>query len=109
MKQEEKHLHKIYRVGGRSFSVYLEYDEQMGESYLAYPDFEEHPEYTEEGRPFVTAVQESCPCAKARAPGEERPGDCSGCGWFFRENTPYDPIGICMCDTRRCKPGSLEE
>lgn len=106
MKREEKHLHKIYRVGEWSFPVYLEYDEQLGESFLAYPDFEECPEYTGEGRPFVTAVQESCPYAKAKAPEEETPSDCSGCGWFYREHTPYDPIGICMCDVRRCTPSS---
>jgi hypothetical protein len=106
MKREEKHLHKIYRVGEWSFPVYLEYDEQLGESFLAYPDFEECPEYTGEGRPFVTPVQESCPYAKAKAPEEETPSDCSGCGWFYREHTPYDPIGICMCDVRRCTPSS---
>lgn len=109
MKQEEKHLHKIYRVGDRSFPVYLEYDEQMGESYPAYPNFEECPEYTQEGRPFAMAVQESCPYAKAKTSKEEAPSDCSDCRWFYREHTPYDPIGICMCDVQRCKPNSGEE
>jgi hypothetical protein len=54
----------VYRAGGREFPVYLEYDEQLDESYPAYPDFEERPEYTGEGRPFATAEQESCPHCK---------------------------------------------
>lgn len=24
-----------------------------------------------------------------------------GCGWLYREQTPCDPIGICMCGTLR--------
>ena len=109
MNQEEKHLHKVYQVGGRSFPVYLEYDEQMGGSYPVFPDFEEYPEYTGEGRPFATAVQESCSHAKAKALEADTPRDCSDCAWFYREHTPYDPIGICMCDVRRCKPNAGKE
>lgn len=101
MEPEWKRLYKVYRVGGREFPVYLEYDEQLGESYPAYPDFEEHPEYTDEGRPFATAEQESCLHCKPSASGKPPPGDCGGCGWFYREQTPYDPIGICMCEALR--------
>lgn len=98
---EQKEPYKVYRAGGREFPVYLEYDEQLDESYPAYPDFEERPEYTGEGRPFATAEQESCPYVKSRAPGEPTPSDCGGCGWFYREQTPCDPIGVCMCEARR--------
>ena len=70
MSPEQKRPYKTYRVGGRSFPVYLEYDEQMEESYPAYPDFEQRPEYTDEGRPFATAGQESCPHCKPQRPGE---------------------------------------
>ena len=101
MHAEEKRLYKVFRAGGRSFPVYLEYDEQLKESYPAYPNFEAHPEYTAEGRPFATAEQESCPRRKPNAEGKPPPGDCGGCGWFHREETPYDPIGICMCGARR--------
>ena len=101
MYPEQKELYKVFRAGDRSFPVYLEYDEQLQESYPAYPDFEECPEYTGEGRPFATAEQESCPHCKPKAPGKSIPGDCGGCGWFYREETPYDLIGICTCDARR--------
>lgn len=97
----QKELYKVYYAGGRSFPVYLAYDEQTRERYPAYPDFEECPAYTGDGRPFATAEQESCPYAKPKVPGEGMPGDCGGCGWFYRDKMPYDPIGVCMCDARR--------
>ena len=100
MDTEQKEPYKVFRAGGRSFPVYLEYDEQLDESYPAYPDFEEHPEYTGEGRPFATAEQESCLHYKSNVPGKPSSGDCGGCDWFYREKTPCDPIGVCMCDAR---------
>ena len=109
MEPEPKRLYKVFRAGGRSFPVYFEHDERLGESYPAYPDFQERPEYTEEGRPFATAEQESCPHCKANVPGQPPPCDCGGCGWFYREQTPYDPIGICMCDARRRGSGVQKE
>lgn len=93
--------YKVLRLGGRTFSIYLEFDEEHQESYPAYPDFEEHPEYTDDGRPFATAGQESCSYSKPAVLGNPPPSDCGGCGWFYREHTPYDPIGICVCDKRR--------
>ena len=109
MDHEKKELYRIYRVGGREFHVCLEYDEQHDESYPAYPNFEEHPEYTIEGRPFVTAEQDSCSHCKPVVPEGPPPGDCGGCGWFYREQTPYDIIGICMCGARRRKTKSESE
>lgn len=95
---EQKQPYKLCHVGGRTFTIYLEYDEQLKESYPAYPDFTEYPEYTDEGRPFSTAEQESCAYCKSKTAGEPKPSDCGGCGWFQREQTPYDLIGVCMCD-----------
>lgn len=95
MRDKRKQLHRIYRVGGRSFHVYLDYDEQLGESFPAYPDFEKSPQYTSQGKPFATAEQDACPYAKAKGL-EGIPENCGGCAYFFREHTPYDPIGICM-------------
>lgn len=101
MRVSQKVPYKIFHAGGRDFPVYLVCDEKLNESYPAYPNFEERPEYTEEGRPFQTAEQEACPCCIPAIKGEPPPGDCGGCGWFYREQTPYDPIGVCMCDMRR--------
>lgn len=107
--REEKRPYKVYRAGGREFPVYLEYDEQLGESYPAYPDFEERPEYTDEGRPFATAEQESCLYAKTNSFEGVKPSDCGAYSWFYREQMPYDPIGVCVCDERRRKTESNEE
>ncbi|NLK73536.1 MAG: hypothetical protein GX285_11025 [Clostridiales bacterium] len=101
MGSEQKEPYKVFLVGGRRFLIYLEYDEQLNESYPAYPDFESSPEYTSEGQPFATAEQESCPHCKPSAPGKPPPDDCGGCNWFYREQTPYDPIGICVCEARQ--------
>lgn len=110
MQPKQKQPYKVFRVGGRQFPVYLEYDEQMKESYPNYPDFEKHPEYTAEGRPFKTAEQDSCRHCKPKVQGESPPGDCGGCARFFREETPYDPIGVCMCDAlRRAAQSEREE
>ena len=101
MEPEQKRLYKVFWAGGRRYPIYLEYDAQLGRSYPAYPNFAERPEYTAGGQPFATAEQEACPHGKPNALGEEKPGDCGSCGWFYREQTPYDPIGVCMCDARR--------
>lgn len=103
MRPEQKELYRVYRAGGHVFPVCFEYDEQLNERHPAYPDFEEHPQYTDEGRLFATAEQESCPHCKPGIDGKPPPGDCGGCGWFSREQTPYDIIGICMYDARRCE------
>ncbi len=98
---EQRRPYRVCRVYGRVFTINLEYDDQLGESYPVYPDFSENPEYTDEGRPFATAEQDSCSFCKPKAPNKTIPSDCGGCGWFFREQTPYDPIGVCMSGERR--------
>lgn len=101
MRGRQSELYRVYQVGGRVFSVFLKFDKQLGESYPAYPDFEKSPEYTDEGRPFATAEQESCSEAESATPGAPVPGDCGGCRWFYRETTPFDLIGICICEACR--------
>ena len=107
MAPEQKRPWKICRVGGRSFEIYREYDELVGYDVGIYPDFRENPEYTDEGRPFATATDEACPHGRPGKPEEAEPGayceygDCGGCAFFRRDETPWDIIGVCMCDARR--------
>jgi len=96
--KDQRVPHEVFRVGGREFSTYQEYDETLDQYHIVYPDFEENPEYTDEGRPFATAGQESCAQGKPRVPGDAAPEDCGGCGWFYREVSPFDIIGICTSD-----------
>lgn len=91
---------KICRAGGREFRLYQEYDEVTRTRFFVYPEFEEHPEYTDEGRPFSTAEREGCPHYRSVTAEEPDTGDCGGCGSFYRES-PYDIIGVCMCDALR--------
>lgn len=109
MKKNQEGPYRVFRVGGRTFDVFLEYDEQLKESYPAYPDFKKKPEYAGEGRPFATAEQESCAHCKPRVPGASLPDDCGGCFWFYRENKPYDPIGVCLCDKLRREDNEEEK
>jgi len=95
---------KICRVGGREFQIYQEYDDEVKESYPAYPDFAECPEYTDDGFSFATAEHEGCPHYKPHDPEGPGTDDCGGCLWFRRDETPFDIIGVCTCDTLRRKP-----
>lgn len=94
---------KICHVGGREFQIYREYDDFAEHDILIYPDFEESPQYTAEGRPFTAAVQESCIHGQSLDLSDPNPGDCGGCRFFRREETPLDAIGICMCEKLRQK------
>lgn len=95
MTREGKKPDKIIRVGNREFRLYKYYDDMLGEELIDYPNFQEKPEYTDEGRPFVMAIQESCQYWKPYSSESSYPGDCSGCGWFYLEKDA-DAIGICM-------------
>jgi len=93
---------KIVYAGGREFRLYKYYEEFDGKYILDLPDFDENPEYTDDGRPFTLLVQESCEHAKSRDLDDQDPGDCGGCIWFRRDE-PYAPIGVCMCDAMKVK------
>ena len=88
---------RIVKSGGKEFRLYKYQDEYDGRYILDLPDFDEDPEYTEDGRPFRLHVQEGCVNAKSRDPDGHASGDCGGCVWFQRDE-PYAPIGVCMCD-----------
>ena len=98
MKRYQRRPDRVVHAGGREFRLFKEYDDSLKEEILKFPDFDESPEYTIEGRPFATSAQESCEYGKSGEP--DGPCDCGGCGWFFRE-APYDPIGVCMRGERK--------
>ncbi len=112
MAPEQKRPWKICRVGGRVFEIYREYDDFVGHDVGLYPDFRESPVFTDEGRPFATATDEGCAFGKPKNPAGAQAddyqtyGDCGGCAYFHREETPWDIIGVCMCGARRKRPDS---
>ena len=96
MYPEQKEPYKVFRAGDRSFPVYLEYDEQLQESYPAYPDFEECPEYTGEGRPFATAEQDNCLHCKPRAPRSQPPVTAAAAAGFTgRKRSMIQSVSVC--------------
>ena len=103
MAYERRQPDQICRIGGRAFRLRQEYDEIAGAWHLIYPEFEEHPEHTDDGRPFSTAEREDCRHYKPIGPEGTDTGDCGGCGWFLRA-APFDIIGLCLCDAMRQSP-----
>ena len=87
----------IVRAGDCEFHLFKYYDEYSGTEILDLPRFEENPEYTREGRPFVTAVQEWCPYGESDDPDYPAPGICGDCCWCYLEQ-PTGAIGVCMCE-----------
>jgi hypothetical protein len=95
-----KNPDKTILIKGHRFDLYKYYDNSLGEELINYPNFKENPEYTNDDRPFVMAIQECCPLGEPIDLNNSDLYDCSGCKWFFLES-PTDAIGVCMCDVLR--------
>ena len=87
-------LYKIITVFGKSFELrygYYEESERMrGLPIPIYPDFKANPEYTDDGHPFVTQMQEQCPHGSSSF----SEGYCIDCPHYCHGD---DLIGICLC------------
>ena len=84
----ENKKHRIYQIDGDFLEVLFEYDEESGQYFGDYPDFEETPRYTPSGRPWVNVTIEGCPHA------DQEYDDCGSCQYMRREH-PMDLIGVC--------------
>lgn len=93
MNSEDEKRHREFKVGDRVFKLYYESEDS---ACLVLPDFETHPEYTEEGYSFQLLIHDECPECSTK--GEI----CGGCDWFVNE--PGCPIGICRNDVFRRRP-----
>jgi len=98
----EKKPDRIVIVRGHEFHLFKYRDEYDGSYLFNLPDFDENPEYSDDGRPFVLNVQEGCSKGKTGDPEITEPYMCCDCVWFHRENQ-NDLIGVCMCDAQRCE------
>ena len=91
-------LYKRLQIFGRSFELrygyYEEYERGRGDPVPIYPNFKEKPEYTEDGRPFVTQMQELCEHGDSRF----RDGCCADCRYY---KDGEDLVGICTCDANK--------
>lgn len=92
-------LYKQVDAFGKSFEIrygyYEEFEKDSGEPIPIYPNFLKHPVYTDDGYPFVTAIQDACEYAETDDIGF---GLCSECR-FFDEGDDF--IGICLSPENR--------
>ena len=79
----EGDLFKIIRILGKTFEIrYGFYEEcdrytQFAESVPIYPNFIKFPQYTDDGTPFVTAMQNPCERFEGKKDANSVCGDCA--------------------------------
>ena len=90
----EGDLYKAVTVFGKTFEIrygyYEDFERQYHEPMAIYPDFLKQPVYTDEGHPFVTAMQDICGHYAGAAGGEA----CCECSCFKKG---ADLLGLCTC------------
>ncbi len=98
-KPREGDIFKVILLGGKKFEIrygyYEDYERETGEPIPIYPDFIKDPCMTEDGRPFVTQMQELCEYGTS----DFTDGFCVDCKYFTEGD---ELIGICNCnETKR--------
>ena len=99
---KEGTLYKKLEIEGVTFDIYYGYSTEEEkkrdwEPAPQYPMFEETPQYTPSGRPFVNSFQDCCECYDPIVP---RKSDnwCFNCKHFDKRE---QLIGICTCEKRK--------
>lgn len=89
---KEGDLFKIISLGGKEFTIkygyYEDYERAHGDPIPIYPDFIKEPQYADDGRIFVTQMQDSCKYANSKI----KDGFCVECKYFRYGD---DLIGFC--------------
>ncbi len=97
---KEGDLYKVITVFGQTFELYYGYYDEKdryskyGNVMEIYPNFIEKPIYTDEGLPFVTAIQEVCEHYKKVRDTTNR---CIDCMYYQKGEELF---GLCMCKAR---------
>ena len=101
MPPKEGELFKVIALHGRTFEIrYGFYEEcdrlnRFAEPIEIYPDFLKHPQYTDEGIPFVTAIQ--TPCSHFTWKKDEN-SSCEECAYYQNGD---ELLGLCTCPLNR--------
>ena len=99
-KKKEGTLYKTLRIKEATFEIrygyYEDFERARGEPVPIYPDFKEKPQYTSDGRPFVTAMQDPC----RYFDGSDKSLGCFGCSYY---SSADDLIGLCNMEHNRKK------
>ena len=91
---KEGDLFKVIEYGGRTFEIrygYYEEKDRKFEPMAIYPNFLKEPVYTDDGTPFVTAMQQPCRLFQGR---KDENSACEDCVFYQRCE---ELIGICAC------------
>lgn len=100
---KEGDLYKTLTVCGKTFHLYYGYYDEIersspySELIPIYPNFLKTPQYTEDGRPFVTQMQDACGHYDGYRDGEE----CYACRHF---RSGEELIGVCVCRQKQVSP-----
>ena len=100
-KPREGDIYKVVELYGRRFELRYGYYEsferegEFNEPIPIYPDFLKNPEYTGDGYPFVTQMQECCDIGK----GDFKIDPCCAYCDYFADGDEL--IGVCRCEKRR--------
>ena len=85
-------LYKTVTLHGRTFELrygyYEEYERASSEPIPIYPDFRREPIFTDDGAPFVTAMQDACEHYRGASEGDV----CFGCGHY---ESGDELLGVC--------------
>lgn len=106
---KEGELFKIIQLFGKTFEIrYGFYEEcdrhtQYAEPIAIYPNFEKEPQYTDDGTPFVTAMQSPCACFSGKMDENSVCGDCS----YYRRGDEL--LGTCACPKNKKDVGRATE
>ncbi len=96
----EGELYKTIRVEERSYTIvygYYSEQERLSEDPIPiFPDLALNPEYTTDGKPIVTRIQD--PCAYYQCRDDNPDGWCADCIYYPGEK---EEIGICQCERNR--------
>jgi len=100
---KEGDLYRVVETFGKTFELrYGFYEENdrispLCKPVIVYPDFQRNPLYTDEGKPFVTMMQDACNKYKGSV---RRTTDttCSECKYFERGEEWF---GVCACPYNR--------
>ena len=97
----EGDLYKIIQLYGKTFEIRYGFYEDRDRNYHyaepmeIYPDFAKHAQYTDDGIPFATAIQEPCIHFVGKRDANSTCEDCP----FYQHGEEL--IGLCTCPANK--------
>lgn len=105
---KEGDLFKIIQIHGKTFEIrYGFYEEcdrynKFAEPMEIYPDFIKFPQHTDEGIPFITAIQ--TPCSHFTG-NRDANSTCEECAYYRHCE---ELLGICACPHNKIDVGGMQ-